>query len=76
MLLSCIIGDYIPYYHSLTEILMTYSFEINIEYNISINPVNFAKKLIKPCLAISENQDTIVGGKKKTKKIMNKKAKI
>ena len=43
LLLSCIIGDYIPYYHSLTEILMTYSFEINIEYNISIDPVNFAK---------------------------------
>jgi hypothetical protein len=76
LLLSCIIGDYIPYYHSLTEILMTYSFEINIKYNISIDPVNFAKNLIKPCLAISENQDTIVGGKKKTKKIMNKKAKI
>ena len=55
---------------------MTYSFEINIEYNISIDPVNFAKKLIKPCLAISKNQDTNIGGKKKTKKIMNKKAKI
>lgn len=76
LLLSCIIGDYIPYYHSLTEILMTYSFEINIEYNISIDPVNFAKKLIKPCLAILENQDTTVGGKKKTKNIRNKKAKI
>lgn len=75
MLLSCIIGDYIPYYHSLTEILMTYTFEIDDEidqkYDLSIDPVTFAKKLIKPYLA----NLIPVGGKNKTKKIMINKLK-
>jgi len=58
LLLSCIIGDYIPYYHSLTEILMTYTFEIDKNYNISIDPVTFVKTLIKPCLDNLKSQDT------------------
>jgi hypothetical protein len=71
MLLSCIIGDYIPYYHSLTEILMTYTFEIDAQYDLSIDPVFFAKKLIKPYLANLKYGDmTILGGK--NKQIINK----
>ena len=53
LLLACLICDYIPYYHSLTEILMTYSFEINIKYNLSQDPVEFVKKIIKPQLNFS-----------------------
>jgi hypothetical protein len=70
-LLSCIIGDYIPYYHSLTEILMTYTFEIDQQYDLSIDPVTFAKKLIKPILDNLKSQDKddkTIGGKNKTKK--------
>jgi hypothetical protein len=70
LLLSCIIGDYIPYFHSLTEILMTYTFEIDKVYNLSMDPVNFTKELIKPFLSCLKNQyknGDIVGGKNKTK---------
>lgn len=70
LLLSCIIGDYIPYFHSLTEILMTYTFEIDKKYDLSIDPVDFTKELIKPHLSVLKNQSENggkVGGKNKTK---------
>jgi hypothetical protein len=50
---------------------MTYTFEIEAQYDLSIDPVLFAKKLIKPYLANLKNQDMkILGGK--NKQIINK----
>jgi len=43
-LLLCIIADYVPYFHSLTEILMTYSFEIGLKYKIDKDPVKKVKE--------------------------------
>lgn len=33
------IADYIPYSHTLTEILMSYSNELGIEYTLDMDPV-------------------------------------
>lgn len=34
LILCSSIADYIPYYHSLTEILISYSHELNIKYTL------------------------------------------
>ena len=39
LLLGCIICDNVPYYHSLTEVLMTYSFEVGRRYSLDQDPV-------------------------------------
>lgn len=31
LLLSCITADYVPYYHTITEILLTYTYEVDIK---------------------------------------------
>jgi hypothetical protein len=43
-LLLCIIADYVPHFHSLTEILMVYSFEIGLKYKIDKDPVKTVKE--------------------------------
>lgn len=46
LILCCSIADYIPYYHSLTEILISFSNEIKLGYTIDKDPVNFTKKIL------------------------------
>jgi hypothetical protein len=77
LLLACIIGDYIPYYHSLTEILMTYSFEIDKKYDLSIDPVKFVKDKIKPYLKFNlsrESSTEMVAGMRKHNRALPKRA--
>jgi hypothetical protein len=45
--LCCSIADYIPYYHTLTEILISFSHEIKLGYTIDKDPVEFVIKLLK-----------------------------
>jgi hypothetical protein len=52
LLLGCLIADYVPYFHTITEILITYLLEIDVKYNISIDPVQFTKNLLKSNLNI------------------------
>lgn len=47
LVLCCSIADYIPYYHSLTEILISFSNEIKLGYTIDKDPVNFTVKILK-----------------------------
>lgn len=51
LLLACLIADYVPYHHTLTEILMTYSFEmtsgLSAPYMLDMDPVEYAKRLIQ-----------------------------
>lgn len=47
LLLGIGIADYVPYYHTLDEILMAYMNEINIKYTIDKDPVKFTMKLFK-----------------------------
>lgn len=43
-ILALAVSDYIPFSHTLTEILLTYSSELEIEYNLEIDPVDFTEK--------------------------------
>lgn len=47
LLLCCAIADYVPYHHSLSEILMSYTKEINAGYTIDQDPVDFVRALCK-----------------------------
>lgn len=47
LILCCSIADYIPYYHTLTEILISYSHELNLKYTLDKDPVDFTTKLLK-----------------------------
>lgn len=47
LILCCSIADYIPYYHTLTEILISYSHELNLKYTLDKDPVEFTTKLLK-----------------------------
>ncbi len=47
LLLAIAISDYVPYYHTVDEILMAYMNEININYTIDKNPVEFTVRLLK-----------------------------
>lgn len=47
LLLCCAIADYVPYHHSISEILMSYTKEINAGYTIDKDPVEFVLKLCK-----------------------------
>ena len=46
LLLCCIIGDYVPYYHSLIEILITYSTKLKERYTLNMDPVEYVKKIL------------------------------
>jgi len=40
-MLGFIIGDYIPHFHTLTEVLLSFSIEIGKDYDISQDPVDW-----------------------------------
>ncbi len=46
LVLCCAIADYVPYFHTLTEILISYSHEIKLGYTIDKDPVRFVIKLL------------------------------
>ena len=52
MLLCVIIADYIPLWHTLSEILLSSTIElqpyISVDYNLKDNPVDYVVKIIKP----------------------------
>uniref|UniRef100_A0A6C0KD55 Uncharacterized protein n=1 Tax=viral metagenome TaxID=1070528 RepID=A0A6C0KD55_9ZZZZ len=50
LLLCCSIADYVPYHHSVTEILIAYSNYIKVKYTIDKDPVEFVKSLCKHVL--------------------------
>ncbi len=41
LLLGCAIADYIPFHHTLTEILISYSKELNLGYTLDKDPIEF-----------------------------------
>lgn len=47
LLLAIAIADYVPYYHSLVEILLSYSIELDLGYTIDKNPVDFVVHLLQ-----------------------------
>ena len=52
MLLCVIIADYIPLWHTLSEILLSSNIElqpyISVDYNLKDNPIDYVVKIIKP----------------------------
>lgn len=45
LMLSAIAGDYVPFFHTLTEILMSFSWEMNVPYTLDQDPVEYVKKV-------------------------------
>lgn len=47
LLLGCAIADYIPFHHTVTEILISYSKELNLGYTLDKDPIEFIMKKIE-----------------------------
>jgi len=47
LLLGCLIADYVPFYHTITEILISFSNEFNLNYTLDKDPVDFTMEIIK-----------------------------
>lgn len=47
LLLAVSIADYVPYYHTLSEILISYSSEIDLGYTIDQDPTEFVLNLLE-----------------------------
>ena len=47
LILLCIIGHYVPYGHTISEILLTLSSELNLGYTLDKEPIDFILNLVE-----------------------------
>ena len=62
LLLCCIVADFVPFFHSLPEILVTYMYELpdlSFKYDLSMEPVEYTKKITKKYLNLNKSMKTI-----------------
>lgn len=75
LLLCCMVADFVPAFHSLPEILVTYMYElpeISFKYNLSIDPVEYTKYITKKYLNLSMTKKSPTASRKTSRKTARK----
>ena len=69
------VADFVPAFHSLPEILVTYMYElpeISFKYNLSIDPVEYTKYITKKYLNLSMTKKSPTASRKTSRKTARK----
>lgn len=75
LLLCCLVADFVPAFHSLPEILVTYMYElpeISYKYDLSIDPVEYTKDITKKYLKLSMTKKSPTPLRKTSRKTARK----
>jgi hypothetical protein len=75
LLLCCLVADFVPAFHSLPEILVTYMYEVpelSFKYDLSMDPVEYTKQITKKYLNLSITKKSPTPSRKTSRKTARK----